>query len=96
MGLALLVLGLILFLGPHVFVTMREQRDGAVKRMGEWPYKALFAIVTIIMFEECVGPYRTPAIATVASANLPWWLLPLFVTWRFARSEHPFTRAIET
>src|ERR1700687_4191522 len=40
MGLALLVLGLILFLGPHVFVTMRDQRDMVVKRMGEWPYKA--------------------------------------------------------
>ena len=51
----------------------------------------MFAIVTIIMFEELVGPHRTPAPATVASANLAWWLLPLFVTWRFARSEHPFT-----
>ena len=48
MGLLLLVVGLILFLGPHVFVTMREQRDAAVKRFGEWPYKALFAVVTII------------------------------------------------
>ncbi len=55
----------------------------------------MFAIVTIIMFEECVGPFRTPALATVASANLPWWLLPLFVTWRFARSDHPFTRPLE-
>jgi uncharacterized membrane protein len=48
MGLALLVLGLILFLGPHVFVTMRAQRDTAVKRIGEWPYKGLFAVVTIV------------------------------------------------
>ncbi len=48
MGLALLVFGLILFLGPHVFVTMRAQRDMAVNRMGEWPYKALFAVVTIV------------------------------------------------
>jgi EXPERA (EXPanded EBP superfamily) len=52
----------------------------------------MFAIVTIIMFEELVGPFRSPAALTVASANLPWWLLPLFVTWRFAKSEHPFTR----
>jgi uncharacterized membrane protein len=48
MGLALLVLGLILFLGPHVFITMRSQRDMAVARMGEWPYKGLFAVVTIV------------------------------------------------
>ena len=48
MGLALLVLGLILFLGPHVFVTMRDQRAMLVQRMGEWPYKGLFAVVTIV------------------------------------------------
>jgi uncharacterized membrane protein len=48
MGLALLVLGLILFLGPHVFVTMRDQRAMVIKGTGEWPYKALFAVITII------------------------------------------------
>jgi uncharacterized membrane protein len=48
MGLLVLVLGLILFLGPHVFVTMRPQRDALVKRIGEWPYKGLFAVVSII------------------------------------------------
>ena len=48
MGLLVMVLGLVLFLGPHVFVTMRAQRDAAVKSIGEWPYKGLFAVVTII------------------------------------------------
>jgi uncharacterized membrane protein len=48
MGLLVLILGLILFLGPHVFVTMREQRADVVKRLGEWPYKGLFAVVSIV------------------------------------------------
>jgi uncharacterized membrane protein len=48
MGLALLVLGLVLFLGPHVFVTRRGARDALVERIGEWPYKGLFAIVSIV------------------------------------------------
>ena len=48
MGLALLVLGLVLFLGPHVFVTMRDNRAVLVKRIGEWPYKGLFAVITIV------------------------------------------------
>jgi len=48
MGLVLLVFGLVLFLGPHVFVTMREQRGEVVKRFGEWPYKGLFAVATIV------------------------------------------------
>ena len=47
MGLLVLVLGLILFLGPHVFVTMRPQRDAAVKQLGVWPYKGLFAVVSV-------------------------------------------------
>ena len=48
MGLLVLVLGLVLFLGPHVFVTMRPHRDAAMKRLGEWPYKGAFAAVSII------------------------------------------------
>lgn len=48
MGLALLIAGLVLFIGSHVFVTMRPQREAAIKRLGEWPYKALFALVAIV------------------------------------------------
>jgi len=48
MGLLVLVIGLILFIGPHVFVTMRPQRDAAIKHFGEWPYKGLFSVVAII------------------------------------------------
>jgi uncharacterized membrane protein len=47
MGLMVLVLGLILFLGPHVLLTMRPQRAAVVKRLGEWPYKGLFAALSI-------------------------------------------------
>jgi uncharacterized membrane protein len=47
MGLLVLVLGLILFLGPHVLVTLRPQRALAVKQLGEWPYKGLFAVVSL-------------------------------------------------
>ena len=51
----------------------------------------MFANVSIIMFEEFFGPHRTPERFTVTMANLPWWTLPLVVTWRFARKEHPFS-----
>ena len=47
MGLTVLVLGLILFLGPHVLVTMRPQRSAVVKQLGERPYKGLFAALSI-------------------------------------------------
>ncbi len=48
MGLAVLVLGLVVFIGAHVFVTMRTQRAAVVTQLGEWPYKGLFALVAIV------------------------------------------------
>ena len=47
MGPTVLVLGLTLFLGPHVLATMRPQRAAVVKQLGEWPYKGLFAALSI-------------------------------------------------
>jgi uncharacterized membrane protein len=47
MGLMVLVLGLILFLGPHVFVTLRPERAAAVKQLGEGPYKGLFSVLSL-------------------------------------------------
>ena len=37
MGLAILVLGLLVFLGAHVFDTLRGPRAAVIKRVGEWP-----------------------------------------------------------
>jgi uncharacterized membrane protein len=48
MGLAVMILGLAVFIGAHVFVTMREARAGAVARLGEWPYKVLFSVVSLV------------------------------------------------
>jgi hypothetical protein len=53
----------------------------------------MFANVTIIMFEELLGPHHTPTPWIVIGANIPWWTLPAVVTFRFARSEHAFSRA---
>jgi uncharacterized membrane protein len=48
MGLALEILGLVIFLGTHVFVTMRDHRAAVVARIGEWPYRGLFSLVSIL------------------------------------------------
>ena len=45
MGLAEEILGLVIFLGAHVFVTMRDRRAGLVAKIGEWPYRGLFSVV---------------------------------------------------
>jgi uncharacterized membrane protein len=48
MGLAILILGLAIFVIPHVFVTRREARAAAIARFGEGTYKVLFSLVSII------------------------------------------------
>jgi len=48
MGLLVLILGLALFIVPHVFVTRREARAVAVARFGEGPYKGVFSLVSIV------------------------------------------------
>jgi len=48
MGLAVEILGLVIFLGAHVFVTMRNERATLVAKIGEWPYRGLFSLVSII------------------------------------------------
>lgn len=44
MGLAILILGLFVFLGAHIFVTFRKARGEAIARLGHG-YRLLFAIV---------------------------------------------------
>ncbi len=48
MGLAVEILGLVVFLGAHVFVTMRDRRAALIAKIGEWPYRGLFSLVSII------------------------------------------------
>jgi uncharacterized membrane protein len=48
MGLAIMILGLAVFIGPHVFVTRREARAAVIARFGEGAYKGVFALVSII------------------------------------------------
>ena len=46
MGLGVLILGLIVFLGAHTFVTFRDARTAAMARLGHG-YRALFALVAL-------------------------------------------------
>lgn len=48
MGLLILSLGLVVFLGVHTFVTAREARAVAMKRLGKPAYYALFGLAAVI------------------------------------------------
>lgn len=45
MGLALLIAGLVVFLGIHTFATRREERARLIARLGEGPYKLVFSLI---------------------------------------------------
>ncbi len=48
--------------------------------------------VTIILFEELVGPHATPARAAVVGANLSWFLVPVLLllrVWKNRPLFHP-------
>jgi len=72
MGLAVLILGLAVFIGAHVFVTRRAARAALIARIGEWPYKGLFALVSllgIVLIAWGFGHYR-------AAGYIPVWTPP--------------------
>ena len=48
MGLAIMILGLAVFIGVHVLVTCRAQRASVIARMGEGTYKALFSVASFV------------------------------------------------
>jgi uncharacterized membrane protein len=56
MGLEILILGLVVFLGSHVFVTFRETRAAAIARLGAG-YRLLFALVAIVGLALIVKGY---------------------------------------
>ena len=70
MGLATMILGLAIFIGAHVFITMRGERAAAITRLGEWPYKGLIALISlvgIILIGYGFGWYRAAGMINVWS-----------------------------
>jgi uncharacterized membrane protein len=48
MGLVVLIVGLVLFLGLHTLTALRAQRQAVVNRVGLGPYKIIYALVSLI------------------------------------------------
>ena len=46
MGLGLLILGLVVFLGVHTLTTLRDTRAALIVRLGESGYKGLYSLVS--------------------------------------------------
>jgi uncharacterized membrane protein len=48
MGLAVMILGLVLFLGIHTLPAQRELRARAISAMGEGSYKLVYALISVL------------------------------------------------
>jgi uncharacterized membrane protein len=95
-GLAILVAGLVVFIGAHVFVTMRDQRAALIGRIGEWPYKGLLALASVIglvLIGYGFGEYRAtdwidvwyPPHWTYYVTELLMWPASIFVVAAYIR-----------
>ena len=75
MSLAMLIIGLALFLGVHAFTMQRRVRGRLMARIGEGPYRGLYSLVSItglVLIIYGYGAYRS-------SGMIPLWNPPAFL-----------------
>jgi uncharacterized membrane protein len=74
MGLAIMILGLAIFLGVHLLTTMRPQRAALIGRLGENGYKGLYSLVSAVGLALIVyGFARYRAHEWIALWSPPTW-----------------------
>lgn len=109
--MAVMLLGLALFLGSHLFTTQRSARAGMIAKLGENGYKGVYSIVAALGFVLTIygfGLYReagmitvwTPPTAMKHGALL--LMLPAFILlavpkacWLRDKTKHPMMLAVK-
>jgi uncharacterized membrane protein len=80
MGLAVEILGLVILLGAHVFISMRNERAMLIAKIGEWPYRGLFSLISIVgivLIAYGFASYRAAGLLVVW--NPPAWTRQIVV-----------------
>lgn len=81
MGLTIEILGLVLFVGAHLFVTMRGNRELLMARIGRPAYTGLFALVAILGIVLIgIGFARYRAEGLIPLWHPPYWTRHIVVT----------------
>src|SRR5205823_6348493 len=94
--MTVLILGLVLFIGTHVFVTLRAPRAAVIGAIGERPYKAAIAVLSIVgilLIGYGFGQYRAtswkdvwyPPHWTYYITQLLMWPASIFVVAAYIR-----------
>ena len=83
-----------LFFGPFYIVAIYAYSTGKEWiRIPSIVYASVMLTnVTIILFEEVLGPLASPSLSTVLLANASWIIFPILMIWRMRDQNHPFTR----
>jgi len=77
--MTLLITGLAVFIAVHLFTAARDLRAGVIARLGEWPYKGLYSLISLAAFfmisrgfgaSPDVGLYTPPEWARPVTAVL--------------------------
>ncbi len=69
-----LIIGLVLFLGIHsVSIVARPWRNAMVTRLGEWPWKGLYSVVSLIGLVLIVRGYAAARFDPVVLYSPPAW-----------------------
>jgi uncharacterized membrane protein len=82
--MAILVLGLAIFLGTHAFTMARAPRAALIARLGEGPYKGLYALASLIgIVLIAIGFGRYRAAGYIEVWDPPVWTrhLALLLMW---------------
>jgi uncharacterized membrane protein len=80
MGLTVMILGLVLFLGIHTLPAQRELRAGAIAAMGEGSYKLVYALISVLGIALIVwgfAHYRAAGMIDVWEGLVPSKLLAI-------------------
>lgn len=109
--MAVMLLGLALFLGAHLFTTQRSARAGLIAKLGENGYKGVYSIVAALGFVLTIygfGMYRESGMIVVWSppAGLKHaallLMVPVFVLlavpracWLRDKTKHPMMLAVK-
>ncbi len=75
MGLAILIVGLVVFFASHLFVTARGKRAALIARVGLGGYRVLFSVVSLAGLALIVWGYA----AYRGEGMIPVWWPPAFM-----------------
>jgi uncharacterized membrane protein len=98
-ALLIVTLGTALFVGLHLVPLMPEWRAALVERLGERPYKAIFAVLSLASLIGAIAAYRfTPHVGALWTSPGPLRvvsaLVMLIAVWLFAGARVPWFKRI--